>query len=49
MSCKESELWYSAMKEEISSMKSNGVWDLVELPSGAKVIGCKWVFKTKKV
>ena len=48
MSCKESELWYDAMKEEMNSMKSNEVWDLVELPNGAKSIGCKWVFKTKK-
>ena len=48
MSCKESELWYNAMKEEMNSMKSNEVWDLVELPNGVKVIGCKWVFKTKK-
>ncbi|CAL9133113.1 unnamed protein product, partial [Musa textilis] len=48
MSCKESDLWYNAMKEEINSMKSNEVWDLVELPNKAKAIGCKWVFKTKK-
>jgi hypothetical protein len=48
MSCKESELWYNAMKEEMNSMKSNGVWDLVKLPNGVKAIGCKWVFKTKK-
>jgi hypothetical protein len=48
MSCKESELWYDAMKEEMNSIKSNEVWDLVELPNGAKSIGCKWVFKTKK-
>ena len=32
----------------MNSMTSNRVWDLVELPNGAKVIGCKWVFKTKK-
>ena len=32
----------------MSSMRCNDVWDLVELPNGAKVIGCKWVFKTKK-
>ena len=32
----------------MSSMKCNDVWDLVELPNGAKTIGCKWVFKTKK-
>jgi hypothetical protein len=48
MSCKETELWYNAMKEEMNSMKSNQVWDLVELPNGVKAIGCKWVFKTKK-
>ena len=48
MSCKESELWYDAMKEEMNSIKSNEVWDLVELPNGAKYIGCKWVFKTNK-
>ena len=48
MSCKESKLWYNAMKDEMSSMRCNDVWNLVELPYGAKVIGCKWVFKTKK-
>ncbi|KAL6318052.1 hypothetical protein AAG906_031122 [Vitis piasezkii] len=37
--CKESELWYNAMKDEMSSMKCNDVWDLVELPNGAKTIG----------
>ncbi|RVW23420.1 Retrovirus-related Pol polyprotein from transposon TNT 1-94 [Vitis vinifera] len=36
------------MKDEMNSMASNGVWNLVELPNGAKAIGCKWVFKTKK-
>ncbi|RVW72970.1 Retrovirus-related Pol polyprotein from transposon TNT 1-94 [Vitis vinifera] len=48
MSCKESKLWYNAMKDEMSSMRCNDVWDLVELPNGVKTIGCKWVFKTKK-
>jgi transposase InsO family protein len=48
MSCKETELWYNVMKEEMNSMKINQVWDLVELPNGVKAIGCKWVFKTKK-
>ena len=48
MNCKESELWCDAMKEEMNSIKSNEVWDLVELPNGAKSIGCKWVFKTNK-
>ena len=48
MSSRESNLWYDAMKDEMNSMASNGVWDLVELPNGLKAIGCKWVFKIKK-
>ena len=48
MSYKESDLSFNAMKDEMSSMTSNGFWDLIKLPNGAKTIGCKWVFKTKK-
>ena len=48
MSSKESKSWYNAMKEEMNSMASNRVWDLVEFRDGVKAIGCKWVFKTKK-
>ena len=48
MSSKESNSWYSVMKEEMNSMISNRVWDLVKLPNGVKPVGCKWVFKTKK-
>ena len=32
----------------MNSMATNGVWDLVILPNGAKTIGCKWVYKIKK-
>jgi hypothetical protein len=28
-------------------MGSNDVGDLVEIPNGAKRLGCKWVYKTK--
>ena len=48
MSCRKSDLWFNPMKDEMSSMTSNGVWDLVKLTNGAKAIGCKWVFKRKK-
>ena len=48
LSCKESDLWYNAMKDELDSMKSNEVWDLVELPQGLKAIGCKQVYKTNR-
>ncbi|KAL6321459.1 hypothetical protein AAG906_016558 [Vitis piasezkii] len=43
-----SEKWIKAMKNEMKSMKDNGVWDLVELPEGVKPIGYKWIFKTKR-
>nr|CAN71504.1 hypothetical protein VITISV_021017 [Vitis vinifera] len=43
----DSEKWIEAMKDEMKSMKDNGVWDLVELPKGVKPIGCKWIFKAK--
>ena len=35
------------MEDELKSMSSNDVWDLVEVPDGAKKVGCKWVYKTK--
>ncbi|WJZ82690.1 hypothetical protein VitviT2T_002425 [Vitis vinifera] len=41
MSYKESQLWYNAMKDEMSSMRCKDVCDLVELPNGAKSISCK--------
>ncbi|KAL0347920.1 UNVERIFIED_CONTAM: Retrovirus-related Pol polyprotein from transposon TNT 1-94 [Sesamum angustifolium] len=38
--------WITAIKEEMSSMAKNNVWELVDLPSGRKTIGKKWVLKT---
>ena len=29
-------------------MKSNGVWNVVQLPDRVRLIGCRWVLKTKK-
>ncbi|KAL8153044.1 hypothetical protein V2J09_010804 [Rumex salicifolius] len=43
-----SEKWLIAMKEELKSMSDNNVWDLVELPKGVKIVGSKWVYKTKR-
>ena len=33
------------MVDEMASLHKNEAWDLVELPSGRKPIGSKWVFK----
>ena len=39
--------WTAAMEDEMKSMSANKVWDLEEIPKGAKTVGCKWVYKTK--
>ena len=48
MESDDSSKWMEAMNEELKSMAHNGVWDLIELPNSCKLIGCKWVFKTKR-
>ena len=37
-----------AMKDELSSMDKNSMWELVDLPPGSKAIGNKWVLKVKR-
>jgi hypothetical protein len=39
--------WLEAIEDEIKSMSTNKVWDLELIPKGAKIVGCKWVYKTK--
>ncbi|GJZ28589.1 retrovirus-related pol polyprotein from transposon TNT 1-94 [Tanacetum coccineum] len=41
------ECWKLAMKQEIESIEKNHTWELCDLPTGARPIGVKWVFKTK--
>ena len=36
------------MKEELESMKSNKIWDLVDLPKERKTIGNKWILKVTR-
>jgi transposase InsO family protein len=40
-------LWQAAMKEELDALHKNNTWDLVDLPPGKSVVGCKWVYKIK--
>ena len=37
--------WESVMQEEYNSLLEN--WDLVPLPSGRKLVRCRWVYRTK--
>jgi hypothetical protein len=41
-------LWYNSMMKKIKYISKNKVWDLVKLLEGSKVVGCKWVYKTKR-
>ena len=40
--------WIKAMEEEMESMNANQVQDLVDLPSGRRSIGNKWILKIKR-
>ncbi|GKA23602.1 retrotransposon protein, putative, ty1-copia subclass [Tanacetum coccineum] len=39
--------WIDAMNMEIQSMMDNMVWVMVDIPSGCKTIGSKWIFEKK--
>ena len=36
--------WKEATQSEFDLLMKNETWDLVNLPEGKNVIGCKWVF-----
>jgi hypothetical protein len=40
-------LWQQAMNEELSALHKINTWDLVPLPLGKSVVGCRWVYKIK--
>jgi transposase InsO family protein len=39
--------WKKAMEEEMSMIQKNQTWELVDKPGDRKIIGVKWVFRTK--
>ena len=39
--------WKEAINDEMDSILLNNTWILVDLLSGSKPIGCKWVFRKK--
>ncbi|GJZ66277.1 putative ribonuclease H-like domain-containing protein, partial [Tanacetum coccineum] len=44
----EDESWVDAIQEELLQFKIQKVWILVDLPSGKREIGTKWVYGNKK-
>ncbi|GKC13295.1 retrotransposon protein, putative, ty1-copia subclass [Tanacetum coccineum] len=47
MASLEAAKWKEAMKSKIQSMYYNQVWNLVEIITFLKTVGCKWIFKKK--
>lgn len=40
--------WQLSMQKEYDALMANNTWSLVNLPSGKKAIGSKWVFRIKR-
>jgi hypothetical protein len=40
-------LWQQTMDEELSALHKTDTWDLVHVPFGKSVVGCRWVYKIK--
>ena len=36
------------MQDEMEPMRTNHIWDLVDLPPACKIIENKWVYKVKQ-
>jgi hypothetical protein len=41
----DSKLWKKAMIEEMDALDKNEAWHIVELPSGRKFVGRRWLFR----
>ncbi|XP_021900082.1 uncharacterized protein LOC110816268 [Carica papaya] len=39
--------WKKTMEEELFMITKNKTWELIKRPEGRKVVGVKWVFRTK--
>ncbi|GFX73992.1 retrovirus-related Pol polyprotein from transposon TNT 1-94 [Trichonephila clavipes] len=44
---KDSTNWKKAVESEMNSLSENHIWELSDLPVGAKAIPCKWVYRLK--
>lgn len=44
---KDNEAWVASMKSEIEALEKNQTWEIINLPTGKRPIGCKQVYKLK--
>lgn len=40
--------WLKAMDREVASIEETGTWVEEDAPTGSNIVGCKWVYKTKR-
>jgi len=40
-------VWITAMKEELQTLDKNHTQDVVRLPDGKRLVGCRWIYKIK--
>ncbi|GKC15501.1 retrotransposon protein, putative, ty1-copia subclass [Tanacetum coccineum] len=48
VACEDNSKWKAAMEEEMDSLRKNKTWELVDHPTGQKLVSCKWLFKIKE-
>ncbi|GJV18496.1 retrotransposon protein, putative, ty1-copia subclass [Tanacetum coccineum] len=48
VSCEDSSKWKAAMEEEMDSQRKNKTRELVDPPTGQKLVSSKWLFKIKE-
>jgi hypothetical protein len=41
--------WLAAMSSELTILMRHDTWHLVSLLKGCNIIGCKWVFRVKRL
>ncbi|KAH9716025.1 protein kinase domain-containing protein [Citrus sinensis] len=39
--------WKKAVREEMEALEKNRTWEMVYLPEGKLIVGCKWIFTVK--
>ncbi|KAL9420128.1 hypothetical protein AB3S75_037830 [Citrus x aurantiifolia] len=39
--------WKKAVREEMEALEKNRTWEMVYLPKGKLIVGCKWIFTVK--
>ncbi|GKB81391.1 retrotransposon protein, putative, ty1-copia subclass, partial [Tanacetum coccineum] len=44
----EKDEWVRVIKEEMSSLKKNHTWELVDQPPSQNLVSCKWLYKIKE-